>query len=243
MGRTLGMDEVPLAALEREWRSLVRGQGLLLDHRSYDQHVVRRQVLRARVAEVDALPVLAERVELLLHKLRVRRRAEELVGRRKEKAFLLPDARANTAWVPGRRDRREIAVRREVGLRMPLVRCDLSHRAHPLCHLTHGESFREDDVERLRHRDHRFCGLAVDRPRDRGVDERARGRRGRRGLGFRLTAADRRDGEPPETAEREHEHGDRGRAATDHLTPRRTPWWRRTAFRRHHARAPLDHSR
>ena len=57
---------------------------LALDHRGDRQHVVRRQVLRAGVGEVDLPPAAAERRDLLAHELAGRRPAQEVVGRREE---------------------------------------------------------------------------------------------------------------------------------------------------------------
>ncbi len=64
----------PVVDHGRDERALLRDLHLALDHRGDDQHVVARQVLLLRVAHVDVLEVLLERVELLLDQL-VRGRA------------------------------------------------------------------------------------------------------------------------------------------------------------------------
>ncbi len=52
----------------RDQRALLRHRGLALDHRADLEHVVRGQVLRARVAEPDLRPVAAERLDLSLRR-------------------------------------------------------------------------------------------------------------------------------------------------------------------------------
>src|SRR5581483_6690801 len=69
--------------------ALRRRLGLLLDHRRDRQHVVGRQVLRARVRQVDRLPVAAERLHLVGDELLRRRLREEVVGGREEESLHL----------------------------------------------------------------------------------------------------------------------------------------------------------
>ena len=69
-------------------QAALRGrERLLLDHRGDLQHVVRGQVLRVRVRQVDTAPLLAERLELLLDELARGCGGQEVVGRRKQESL------------------------------------------------------------------------------------------------------------------------------------------------------------
>ena len=65
--------------------ALARHLHLLLDHRGDDEHVVGRQVLRARVLHVDLAPRPLERLELVVDELRGGRVLGEVVRGREEK--------------------------------------------------------------------------------------------------------------------------------------------------------------
>src|SRR5207248_7014603 len=121
-----------------------------LDHRRDREHVVRRQVLPRRIAEVDLRPVLPERVELLGDELCRRRMDREVVRGREEKTLeritLAAEPRL-TARKP--RDREEGAARERRGT-APLALGDLRDRGHTLVHLRACEALREDDLERPR---------------------------------------------------------------------------------------------
>ncbi len=67
--------------------ALLRHLDLLLDHRSDDQHVVRRQVLRLRVVEVDLVEVDLELVELLVDEALRGLLLREWIGRREQEAL------------------------------------------------------------------------------------------------------------------------------------------------------------
>ena len=132
-------------------RSL-RRQRLLLDHRRDDQHVVRRQVLAARVAQVHVCPVLREGAELVSDELLRRRVLEEVVGRREEESLerIARPPEARNAHLP--RGCLQIRLRRQPRPHAALAQRDLVHRGDPLGHVTAREAFREDDPERLRRR-------------------------------------------------------------------------------------------
>src|SRR4051794_8085228 len=136
-------------------RALARNGGLPFDHRSDGQHVVRREVLRARVSHVDAVPVPAERGELRLHELTRRRLAQEVVGRREEEPLEVRASRAVEAAHDGAPRRGEIGGLVEAHRAMPFPLGDLRDDLHARAHLLTREALREDDPERLRRRGRR----------------------------------------------------------------------------------------
>ena len=77
----------------RDEATLLGSDRLLLDHRRDRENVVRRQVLRLRIAEIDAPPLPPEERELIPHEPRRRGQLRELVGRGKEEAFARASSR------------------------------------------------------------------------------------------------------------------------------------------------------
>src|SRR5207244_5015458 len=73
---------------DRRNQAPLRGCGrLLLDHRRNGEDVVRREVLRARVPQVDGPPLTPEERDLVVDEPGRGREPRELVGRREEEAF------------------------------------------------------------------------------------------------------------------------------------------------------------
>src|SRR5262249_59007998 len=99
--------------------ALVGGRRLLLRHRGDRQHVVGRQVLGARVAEVDRPPVPPKSTQLGADELRRARTLGELIGRRKEEALERPASESGDQALLPRRP--EVAGLGETGLAAALA--------------------------------------------------------------------------------------------------------------------------
>src|SRR5207249_9582924 len=174
------------------------------------------EVLRPRIVEIGLSPVLTERRELVAYELRRGRLRKELVGGGEEKS-LAPSRAPAEARGPSCMTRNgEIRTRRQRRLDVALAPRDCGNGADTLGHLSHRESLRKHDPERLRHRDHGLGRLAVRRPGYGRVDDGGGGRG--RGGGVLRAAADRCDSEPAEPAEDEHEHDDGDEAAPRDLS-------------------------
>ena len=230
----------PVVDHGRHKLTLVRRGCLLLDHRRDDQHVVGGQILRARIAEIDSAPVLAERIKLVLHELCRGRLREELVRRREEEALDRPHLGVKAGRYPRLARRRDVPGTREVDSDLALVVRDLRDRGNPLGHLLARESFREHDMEGLGHRQDRFHRAGGRCPGDRSVDEVRE--RGLLRPDRVVPAADGCDSEPAEAPEDQDEHAESKCTAKRDLARVRRP--RRPARpRRDHAGALLAHVR
>ena len=164
----------PVVDHRRDQFPLARHDRLSLDHRRDLQHVVRRQVLRARVGEVDVPEVRLERVELLADELAGGRLAVEVVGRRKEEALQREPLRSE-AGDPPRRRRGQVGLLGDLGTDVALAEGDLRDRPDACGHLDPGEAFREDDAELVqldrcgrRHRARRAAAASAPRRTTRG---------------------------------------------------------------------------
>ena len=118
--------------------------------------------------------------------------------------------------------------------------CDLCNRGDAGGHLGSGEAFREDDMERLRHRHDCLDGPGRGRPRDRPIDQRAGARRRAEGS-LVATAADRGDREPAEPAQQQEQDDQCDHAAARDLARVRT--LRRPPRPRRNYASALAHAR
>jgi hypothetical protein len=167
-------------------RPLARDRDLPLDHRRDLQHVIRRQVLRARVAHVHRLPVAAERLELRLHELPRGCLAKKVVGRRKEEALEIRTpgpAEAGDDLVAGCSEVHGLA---QTHRPVALMHGDLRDHPHAHGHLRARQPLLEDDVERRGRRRHRWrrrrLRSAPDEQRARRDDDQTRALRHARKL-------------------------------------------------------------
>ena len=123
--------------------------GLLLDHRRDDEDVVRREVLRARVPEIDLAPASPECLELIANEPRGRCELRELVRRGEEEAL---DRAPRPVLAELRRRRSAPRGQQVAGSRQPwrdsaLLDRDLAHGCNPVGHVSAREPLREDDPQ------------------------------------------------------------------------------------------------
>jgi len=129
--------------------SLVRRDGLALDHRGDDEDVVGRQVLGPGAAKVDPAPDPLERGQLLRDQLRRSCFPRELVERREEEAL-------DAAALQVQPERSGCACAGGGGLvgdagkprsNVSLADRDLPDLGHPIGHLPNAEALGEDDPQ------------------------------------------------------------------------------------------------
>ena len=168
----------------RDLGPIARRDRFLLDDGRDRQHVIRREVLAARVREVDRVPLRIELLELLLHELRRRRLAIEVVRVREQEALEREPLATEARDRPLVGGRRQVAALRELHLAVSLTSGDLGDRAGPRRHLRTRESLGEDDPELPQladgRRRRRCLPRAVDRERRRGASSQEQHERDQR---------------------------------------------------------------
>ena len=133
----------------RHQRTLARHLHLLLDHGGDDEHVVGRELLRARVLHVDLAPGPLERGELVVDELRGGRVLGEVVGGREEESLEVRRVRSLEArrevcrLLRGRQVRLWAQRRRDPALFLR----DLVDGRDARRHLLPREPLREDDPQ------------------------------------------------------------------------------------------------